>query len=250
LAHGGPGATIEGTRRWRTEREALIARSARPRQLAATELAQIEGVARRVRLPDRASTTMSEGRDPLAVSARRGASALGRAVHATLETVDLVSGADLSGCAMAAAQVEGCVARVGRVRDLARAALDSTVVKAAVASGRFWRELPIALEVSGTVLEGVVDLCFEEEGELVVVDYKTDALTSENEAVAIAERYRAQAGAYALGLESILGRRLRRFVFVFLAPPDRALEVEVDDLAGAVEVARSRLAGHLSSVGG
>ena len=44
--------------------------------------------------------------------------------------------------------------------------------------------------VGETVLEGFIDLLFEEEGALVVVDYKTDSLETEEEIAARSGHYR------------------------------------------------------------
>ena len=41
------------------------------------------------------------------------------------------------------------------------------------------------------VVQGIIDLYFKEEGELVLVDYKTDRIGPGEEEI-IAERYRAQ----------------------------------------------------------
>jgi ATP-dependent helicase/nuclease subunit A len=54
----------------------------------------------------------------------------------------------------------------------------------------------------GTLVEGVVDLAFEEDGRWVVVDYKTDAeLAADGE-----ERYRRQIGVYATAIARATGR--------------------------------------------
>ena len=47
--------------------------------------------------------------------------------------------------------------------------------------------------VGETDLEGFIDLLFEEEGALVVVDYKTDSLETEEEIAARLGHYRIQA---------------------------------------------------------
>ena len=56
------------------------------------------------------------------------------------------------------------------------------------------------------MLQGVVDLYFEEDGELVVVDYKTDAVSEEE---TLLQRYRIQLELYARALEQATGKRVK-----------------------------------------
>ena len=81
----------------------------------------------------------------------------------------------------------------------------------------------------GHLIEGYVDLLFEDaHGELVVVDYKTDA--DLDHAI---DQYRLQAATYALALQTALHRPVARAVFV-QCQPGGAVERVVDDLSGAV----------------
>jgi CRISPR/Cas system-associated exonuclease Cas4 (RecB family) len=67
------------------------------------------------------------------------------------------------------------------------------------------------------VLRGQIDLWFEEGGELVLVDYKTDSVTS-FEAHQRAHEYAIQLRLYALALEQIAGRAPNRAWLHFLRP--------------------------------
>jgi len=179
----------------------------------------------------------------------RAGTALGRAVHSVLQTVDLVGGEDLEATARAQAAAEGIPGRVGQVARLARAALDSDVVRAALASGRYWREIYVGAGIDGpgaerTVVEGFIDLLYETEDGLVVVDYKTDALSEGDSIDAALARYRLQGAAYALALTEALGRRVERCVFVFLSASGPA-ERELPALADAMDEARVRALEHL-----
>ena len=64
------------------------------------------------------------------------------------------------------------------------------------------------------LLQGVVDCFFEEEGELVVLDFKTDRVTHA-QTKERAEHYRAQLEAYAAALEKIMEKRVREKVLYF-----------------------------------
>ena len=68
------------------------------------------------------------------------------------------------------------------------------------------------------LLQGVVDCCLEEDGALVVIDYKTDSVRTEEEIAARADLYRGQLTAYAAALTRILGKPVREGVLFFLKP--------------------------------
>jgi len=105
----------------------------------------------------------------------RYGSAIGRAVHGVLQVVDLASGEGLENSVAAQCVAEGVVEFTALVTALVRSAIESDVVKRAVARPH-WRESYVGmLQADGTVLEGFVDLIYrEDDGSLVVVDYKTD----------------------------------------------------------------------------
>ena len=149
----------------------------------------------------------------------RGGTALGRAVHAVLQSVDFDDPSDVPLLAAVEAAREGLTAK-GDADEVARraaGALASVVIGEARAAPRRkrWRELyvaapagPSAVRVGARALvEGYIDLLFEDErGELVVVDYKTDRATTAEAAAEVGARYRLQAGAYALAVGQVLRR--------------------------------------------
>ena len=124
-----------------------------------------------------------------------------------------------------------------------RRALNSPIVRRAVSSARLWREVPVLAPIDEGVLEGFIDLLFEEEDGLVVVDYKTDALESQEQIDRSMERYRLQGGAYALALQKTTGRSVKKVVFLFPQPQQ---EVFVEDLAAAMTEAEKAAIAHLS----
>jgi ATP-dependent exoDNAse (exonuclease V) beta subunit len=146
----------------------------------------------------------------------RYGSDVGRAVHAVLQVVAL-DGSGLDQAVAAQCVAEGVVGQEGLVRDLARSALHSDLVRRAAAR-EHWRETYVGTERDdGTVLEGYIDLVYRDDnGTLVVVDYKTDALPTR----AIAARtayYKPQLDAYAECLAAATGAAVRT-VLLFLHP--------------------------------
>lgn len=101
--------------------------------------------------------------------------------------------------------------------DLIRRAAGGDLLRRALASETRYRELPFLLEMEGRTVRGTADLVFEEDGHLIVVDFKTDWI-QEDEARARAEMYARQGVAYAMGLEAATGKIVREVVFSFLRP--------------------------------
>lgn len=219
-----PEDTPEARHEWLDERARLLRERARPSALSATALAKV--VKEEAGVPE----------EPW----RRGraGTGLGRAVHAVLQTIDLVTGQGLEDTARAQAAAEGIPDRAAQVARLARVALESDTVRRAVAAARWWREVPVAAPVGETVLEGFIDLLFEEEDALVVVDYKTDVLETAEEIAERTGHYRIQAGAYALTVQAATGRPVREVVLLFLQPRQ---EVKLRGVPALVEEARDAL---------
>ena len=79
------------------------------------------------------------------------------------------------------------------------------------------REQPFVFEYEGQLIQGIIDLCFEEDGELVIVDYKTDRVmkgkAGEKELV---KRYAIQLDYYAKALEQLTGKTVKeKIVYSF-----------------------------------
>ena len=147
----------------------------------------------------------------------RYGSAIGRAVHAVLQSVDLSTGDGLAGAVAAQAVAEGIAGQEDTIRSLAEAALSSDVVVRAAAS-EHWRETYLGtVGDDGTILEGYADLIYREpDGALVIVDYKTDAVP----AGAIQSRvefYRPQMDAYRRALSAATGATVST-TLLFLTP--------------------------------
>jgi ATP-dependent helicase/nuclease subunit A len=154
-------------------------------------------------------------------------------VHAVLQTVDLATGRGVDDLAAAQAAAEGVPDLAADIARRVRHVLESSSVRAAVASDRYWREVFVAVPVGERVLEGFIDLLYEgPAGELVVVDYKTDGVRSDGDADEAVGRYRLQAAAYAVAVQRSLGRTVDRCAFLF-AGPTRCLERDLTDLAAA-----------------
>ncbi|MCH8066041.1 MAG: PD-(D/E)XK nuclease family protein, partial [Chloroflexi bacterium] len=171
----------------------------------------------------------------------RAGTALGRAVHAALQSVDLATGADIASVASAQAAAEGIAGRADEIARMVSAAIASPSLQEAI-GGRYWREMYVGAQVEGTRIEGFIDLLYETDAGLVVVDYKTDVVPGQADVEAAVQRYRLQGATYALALQEALGQPVARCVFIFVQP-GRAREREIDDLPAAIAEVRQVLAG-------
>jgi ATP-dependent exoDNAse (exonuclease V) beta subunit len=142
--------------------------------------------------------------------ARAHGKRFGTLVHSVLSVVSL--GADLNGVEEVA-KLQGRI--LGATDEEVKAAT-ATVSKilghpimqraaAAVLKGSCRREVPVALQLEdGVIVEGVIDLAFQEDGAWTVVDYKTDF-----EIKGRLEEYKNQVGLYALAVSRATGQEVR-----------------------------------------
>jgi ATP-dependent exoDNAse (exonuclease V) beta subunit len=161
----------------------------------------------------------------------RYGTAVGRAVHAVLQSVNLRTGEGLDDAVAEQVVAEAVAEHAGIVAQLARAALQSNTVQRA-ASCPHWRETYVGTVIGDRVLEGFVDLMYRDDDGLVIVDYKTDTVPTSalNQRVAF---YRPQMAAYAAAAQAATGEKVARCVLLFLSPHG-AVERQVEDLEPAV----------------
>ena len=91
-------------------------------------------------------------------------------------------------------------------------------MKAAARNGKLWKEQPFVLGVDALELypheqegeqilvQGIIDVYFEEEDGLVVLDYKTDRIFEADE---LARKYHAQLDYYGKALEQMTLKRVK-----------------------------------------
>ena len=226
--------SIEAHDRWSEEHRDMLADLGRPEFVAATALYQSE------------EDDKPEPDNPEPWRRGRAGTYVGRAVHAVLQTIDLATGEGLDHRSRAQAVAESVASRHAEIARLVRVALGSDIVRRAVAARRRWREVPVALPIGEGSVHGFVDLLFEEDDGLVVVDYKTDTVT-EAELPNAAERYRLQGGAYALAVSHATGQQVKEMVFLYLQPNrEWVLEDLTTAMQDAEAAARAQLAARTS----
>ena len=88
----------------------------------------------------------------------------------------------------------------------------------AMNNGSVRREQPFVFEYEGQLIQGIIDLYFEEGGELVLVDYKTDRVMK-NEAgeKELVRRYAIQLDYYAKALTQLTGKKVKEKIIYSFA---------------------------------
>ena len=206
---------------WLEDRAATIAAASRKEARAVTAIARLE--------KDEA------GGGEVVYRRGRGSSNLGRAVHAVLQSIDIITGDGLEAASRAQAAAEGIPAQWEDVASLARAAIDSDVVRrlaSQLAAGRanYYREVFVSAPLNGRLVEGFIDLLIDGPGGLVVVDYKTDSLDTAQEVADATARHRTQMGLYALATQEVTGKPVTEAVLLFLRPKEERSFTDVDAL--------------------
>lgn len=170
-----------------------------------------------------------------------GGAARGSAYHKALELFDFETRTGADGKVMDADQVrdfldaEQQAGRLsaeyreavspGRIQRFLDGSLAQRMEKAA-RNGKLYKEQPFVLglsasELSGefpeeetVLIQGIIDVWFEEEDGLVVADYKTDAV---KEAQELLDRYQLQLDYYGRALEQLTGRKVKEKIIYSFA---------------------------------
>ena len=190
---------------WIRNRDAMLRTASDPNYLSATSISKVDE-----KIQD----------DQIFFESKTDGTEIGRAVHSVLEEIDFKSRENLSVICNLIAKREGILPRTAEIEQLVLSACNSGVVKRAVESGNLMREVPFSVPIPSLnlpkrTMEGYIDLLFEEEDGLVVVDYKTDNI-SENNSQEVLSRYRLQGAAYAMGVEKAISKPVKEVVFLFL----------------------------------
>ncbi len=225
-------ALTETRAEFETHRAAMIDRAADPSSLSATAVAR--RFERSTAVPGANPGLLKDAVDLDLPPWRRGrdGAAIGRAVHACLQDIDLTEGKDLFLLAGRHAAAEGIPDLERQIAALARAALGAPCVREAVA-GPHWREIYVAAPAGSKLVEGYIDLLYRTAEGFVIVDYKTDAAPTADDRRDRAAVYRHQLATYALAIESTTGIPVVRCVLCFLET-DGAHELAIDDLRAAM----------------
>jgi ATP-dependent helicase/nuclease subunit A len=172
----------------------------------------------------------------------------GTAMHAVLQRLDL-SKVESKGEIQKQIEVliekmlisveEGKSVRVEKLMKLFKTELGQRMVKAH-ALNKLKREIPFHMEINSTdidknlpediygeekiILQGIIDCYFEENGKIILVDYKTDAV-KDGDVDVLVQKYKSQLDYYARALNETLKTKVSES-YLYLFSIDEATKVE------------------------
>ena len=144
-----------------------------------------------------------------------GGALFGSAFHEIMERIDLHSSPAQVAALSTRVAAHWGLAAPDELTRLVRSTLEHPLLHRARRAKLLLRELPFIYELEGLLVEGIVDLVFQEGEGLVIVDYKTDVGGEE-----LLERrwsgYSGQGAVYALALADISGMAVQEVSFLFV----------------------------------
>lgn len=144
--------------------------------------------------------------------------AFGSFVHEILRTIDLHHPRDIENVARGLGKRGGFDApTIERGIELVKWGLTSEVLTRAARSSSLWKEVPFVYRHRDDLVEGFIDLAFEEDGDIVIVDFKTDSVESGKKLEERVRLYAPQAVIYAMALERITHKKVKEVVLLFLS---------------------------------
>ena len=223
-ASGGDFATLRA--QWEAQRVSTLKKASQPQAQAVTAIAQlVKGQPSRVPAEGDVTSEKAEaGEGEIPYRRGRGGTNLGRAVHAVLQSIDLLTGEGLEDICRAQAEAEGIGDAAKDVLELSRNALATETVKGLnesvkQGSANYYREVFVSTKLGDRLVEGFIDLLIDAPDGITIVDYKTDRLTTKQVQELMPE-YEVQLGLYAWAVAETTGKPVREATLLFLRPQE------------------------------
>ena len=211
---------------WEAQRESTIEKASQPQAQAVTAIAQrVKGQPPGVPAKgDVTSEKVEAGEGGIPYLRGRGGTNLGRAVHAVLQSIDLLTGEGLEDICRAQAEAEGIGEAAKDVLELSRNALATETVRGLIesvkqGSASYYREVFVSTKLGDRLVEGFIDLLIDAPDGITIVDYKTDRLTTK-QVQELGAEYEVQLGLYAWAVGETTGRPVREATLLFLRPQE------------------------------
>jgi len=150
----------------------------------------------------------------------------GTALHLAMRYIDFTE-TDVNGAILNMVREQKITEEESKLIDinLIENFLASDIALRALKAKKAFREQPFCLEVpareigfdsdEGVIVQGIIDLCFIEDGEWVVVDYKSNKV-SKGSIKDVSDNYITQLDLYARALLNITGLRVKQKILYFL----------------------------------
>ena len=249
-ANGSP-SLIYDAQTWRRERAESVANRSLPQAITATWLARRASSDKvGASMPEEAAIEDKDAEPDAEQPWRsgRGGTAFGSALHAVLqhavgEILPRLPVADDRSLDELLAQLESAIDRLavwqageggvhgsaGAIARLAKRAVRHESVVAALRAKQLWPEIPVAARIGtaidSVVIEGIIDLLYlDHDGQLVILDYKSDDVPDDAAVSARMSYYQWQGAAYAYAVERATQKRVKAVQFLFVQR-DRAYPI-------------------------
>ncbi|HYB19357.1 MAG TPA: 3'-5' exonuclease, partial [Thermodesulfobacteriota bacterium] len=139
----------------------------------------------------------------------------GLAFHAVMERLDLHGGGNLADLSRVKTMEQSIPGSAEKMDALCRGCLAHPFMERVRKAKRVFREVPFSVSLNGKIVEGKIDLLFEEAGSWVIMDYKTDDVSGD-----VLEKrfqsYREQGTWYARAVRQATGGKVKEVVFFFV----------------------------------
>jgi ATP-dependent helicase/nuclease subunit A len=147
-----------------------------------------------------------------------GGAAFGSLIHRILETIDWTNPHNLGALVKKEAENAGATPQMLEAAvGLVERTLRSDLIRRILAADRYFKEVPFTFKENGTIVEGVIDVLFEEGGKIAIVDFKTDRVPKARLAERVAA-YRQQIDTYRRAVSEACGRPPEEVILFFLHP--------------------------------
>jgi ATP-dependent exoDNAse (exonuclease V) beta subunit len=209
-----PAAFQKRKAQWETSMEEFRDALAKGRALKTATEAEIEAEAIKTKRPAGGSLPSGTKRDWTKSDGAR----FGSIVHDVLETADWTRHENLK--SFVAEKAEAVQAPAGMTASIVKTVektLKSDLIRRILASDRYYKEVPFAFKKNGTIVEGKIDVLFEEDGEITIVDFKTDKVTKTDLKKRV-EHYRPQVETYRQAVTAACGKSPKEVILFFLHP--------------------------------
>ena len=166
----------------------------------------------------RSLKTATEEKEVIPIGGRSEGALFGRLVHRLFEQIAWENPAPLDETAASEARALGAdTVMTGQAIEMVRGALASDLLKRIMRADRYFKEVPFAFKEEGTIVEGVIDVLFEESGKIIVVDFKTDKVPK-TKLPGKVEEYRSQVDTYRRAVTAACGSPPEETILFFLHP--------------------------------
>ena len=153
--------------------------------------------------------------DPPGTPTGEGGAAFGLAFHGVLERLDLKNGSNLKSLCRINAAGNGIPERAEEIALLCRGLLTHPFLDRVRKAKRLFREVPFSISYEEKIVEGKIDLLFEEPDGWVIVDYKTDNVSG-TALEARFQNYRDQGRWYARAMKKAAAGAVKEVIFFFV----------------------------------